>query len=187
MLLHYKLDDEIELDGKKYTVRASFDRILRVIDLLEDLRDQPALAVQGALKSLIDDELENYSFEDRKEVLEKILDQYVQMKEKPQYDLNGDLMPMPTKTESGAKYDYKQDADYIYAAFMQVYGIDLIEQQGQLHWAKFKALLKGLPKETMFSEIMRIRGWSAADEKKSHATRMRELQEQFRLSGKEDN
>lgn len=38
--------------------------------------------------------------------------------------------------------DYEIDAPYIYAAFMEQYGIDLIETR--LHWYKFLALLHGL-------------------------------------------
>ena len=40
-------------------------------------------------------------------------------------------------------YDFDQDAAYIYAAFRQVYGIDL--QAGPLHWWAFSALLTSLP------------------------------------------
>ncbi|MFZ2381667.1 Gp15 family bacteriophage protein, partial [Leuconostoc falkenbergense] len=36
-------------------------------------------------------------------------------------------------------YSYSQDADAIYSSFVEQYGIDLIQQQGKLHWDKFKA------------------------------------------------
>lgn len=40
-------------------------------------------------------------------------------------------------------FDYEQDAEEIYAAFMQVYGIDLIDVE-HMHWWKFCALLDGV-------------------------------------------
>ena len=40
-------------------------------------------------------------------------------------------------------FDYEQDAGEVYAAFMQVYAIDLIDVS-QLHWWKFCTLLDGL-------------------------------------------
>ena len=39
-------------------------------------------------------------------------------------------------------FDYEQDAEEIYSAFMQVYGIDLISTD--LHWWRFSALLTGV-------------------------------------------
>ena len=54
-------------------------------------------------------------------------------------------------------FDFLQDAQYIYAAFLQVYGIDLFEQQGRLHWWKFNALLQALPDDTKFTQIVQIR------------------------------
>jgi len=51
--------------------------------------------------------------------------------------------------------DYKGDGDYIYAAFLQQYGIDLIDVK-ELHWHKFKALLRGLTK-TKLNDIINIR------------------------------
>ena len=52
-------------------------------------------------------------------------------------------------------FDIVQDADYIFAGFMQVYGIDLDECDMKVE--KFIALLKGLPSDTKLSEIIKIR------------------------------
>lgn len=55
-------------------------------------------------------------------------------------------------------YDFEQDADYIYAAFMQAYGIDLTRTD--LHWWQFRALFASLPESCVISRIM---GYRAAD------------------------
>ena len=52
-------------------------------------------------------------------------------------------------------FDYDFDAPYIYAAFMEQYGIDL--QDTPLHWWKFKALFKALRDDTEFVKIMGYR------------------------------
>lgn len=52
--------------------------------------------------------------------------------------------------------DYELDGDYIYSAFMEQYGIDLIDIE-YLHWHKFLALLKGLNSQCKLSEIMSYR------------------------------
>ena len=60
------------------------------------------------------------------------------------------------ETKQGKKvFDFIQDSELIYAAFMQTYRIDLIDTP--LHWWKFQALMSGLPSNTRFSEIIQIR------------------------------
>ncbi|MCL1888882.1 MAG: bacteriophage Gp15 family protein [Desulfovibrionaceae bacterium] len=41
--------------------------------------------------------------------------------------------------------DYAEDFEAIYAAFLQVYGVDLCEVKDTLHWWKFLALVNSLP------------------------------------------
>jgi len=185
MLLHFKLNDEIDIEGTVYTVNASFDVILKVIELLQDERIHPGKKPTVALQLLIGDTLAEYDFESRLTIMKEILSGYVQFEDDVQYDRLGNPVPKAAQEErSGAQYSYTEDADYIYAAFMQAYGIDLIDQQGKLHWAKFKALLNGLPNDTTFSNILQIRGWSPSQEKEKHTQRMHRLQRQFKLKGK---
>lgn len=53
---------------------------------------------------------------------------------------------------------YDIDGDYIYAAFMQAYHIDLISTD--MHWHKFLALMNGLPDSTRLSAIMGYRAYT---------------------------
>ena len=52
-------------------------------------------------------------------------------------------------------YDYDHDDSYIYAAFLQQYGVDL--QDEMLHWWKFKAMFRSLRDDIEFSKIMGYR------------------------------
>ena len=52
-------------------------------------------------------------------------------------------------------FDYDFDAPYIYAAFMEQYGIGL--QDATLHWWKFRSLFKALRDDTEFMKIMGYR------------------------------
>lgn len=58
---------------------------------------------------------------------------------------------------------YDIDGDYIYSAFLQQYGIDLLS--AELHWHKFKALLSGIGKPTMLYEIMGYRSYTGEKNK----------------------
>lgn len=53
-------------------------------------------------------------------------------------------------------YDYDQDAEYIYAAFLEQYGVDLCDVEG-LHWWKFHAMLHALREDCLFVKIMGYR------------------------------
>jgi len=60
--------------------------------------------------------------------------------------------------------DFEQDADLIFAAFLQQYQIDLTE--ADLHWWKFLALLNGLSDSTTLSKVMSYRAYKKDDSKK---------------------
>lgn len=69
---------------------------------------------------------------------------------------------VPRGSSSGEEtINFEIDSDYIYAAFMQAYGIDLIDTD--MHWHKFSALLNALPSETVMSQIMSFRGYQGSD------------------------
>lgn len=54
-------------------------------------------------------------------------------------------------------FSWSKDAGMIEAAFMQNYHIDLMQEQGKLHWTKFKALFDGLSEKTQLVRIIQIR------------------------------
>ena len=60
-------------------------------------------------------------------------------------------------------YDFEQDADYIYSAFMEQYKIDLADID-YLHWWKFKSLFYGLNKDIQLSKIMFYRSVELTDD-----------------------
>lgn len=63
-----------------------------------------------------------------------------------------------TKEDSPEKdppFSYEYDASYIYAAFIEAYGIDLTKQR--LHWWQFRALFLALPETVQFCKIMSYR------------------------------
>lgn len=66
--------------------------------------------------------------------------------------------------------DYELDADLIYAALMQCYGVDLFDKQ--IHWHKVRALIAGLH-ETKLNEIMGYR--CAKPGKNKELSRMKEI------------
>jgi hypothetical protein len=67
-------------------------------------------------------------------------------------------LPRSEKKNGADIIDYILDSDYIYAGFMQAYGIDLVDVE-HLHWHKFLALVEGLPEDTVMSSIIQFRSY----------------------------
>ncbi|MGL4697132.1 Gp15 family bacteriophage protein [Enterococcus larvae] len=181
--LFYKFEDTIEIGSDEYAVNLSFDTVLRFIDMIND-NDLPeehkivlGLRMLLGVSFIIPIDAQYYIFDQvyRKFIL-KDDEQTVET------DRQGNPLPQKYKNDKKNNYSLKHDAPYIYASFFQAYGIDLIEEQGKLHWEKFQALLLGLPKGTKFKEVIEIRQWKpykgcAAEEKKQ----MKELQKIYKL------
>ena len=77
--------------------------------------------------------------------------------------------------------DYEIDAEYIYAAFMQAYGIDLIDTD--MHWHKFQALFNALPEDTMIVKLMHYRSYEGSSKDIGHQERV-ELRQMWELPTK---
>lgn len=90
-----------------------------------------------------------------------------------------ELPRMKRHAESDARraVDYDLDAPLIYAAFMEVYGIDLTE--ACLHWHKFRALFEGLH-GTRLNDVIGYRVYDEND-KSDYKKMMIELREAWEL------
>lgn len=73
-------------------------------------------------------------------------------------------LPRSTSHAKTIVVDYEIDSEYIYAAFLSQYGIDLCDVE-ELHWHKFLALFKGL-KDEKICDIMSYRCYEPNNEKK---------------------
>lgn len=54
-------------------------------------------------------------------------------------------------------YSFTRDADFIYSAFLQTYGVDLRDPETRLHWWKFCAMFGDLSPDTTFETIRSFR------------------------------
>lgn len=78
-------------------------------------------------------------------------------------------------------YSFEYDDDYIYAAFMDQYGIDLQDIK-YLHWWKFKAMFKSLKENTEIVKIMRYRSMDLSKIKdKNEKAYYKKMQELYKI------
>lgn len=157
MDLGWPLDDSVEIDGKQYQLNLAFDNVLRLIDMLNDRRLTDIVQINTGLQMLLGTNLPEYSNEQKEEIFYQLFQEVIgiNIEESVPVDIEGN--PMPNVNKHKRVYDLKQDAEYIYAAFVSTYQIDLFEVQGKLHWKKFKALFEALFPNSTFQEIVDIR------------------------------
>lgn len=201
--LSRRFRDELVLDDKSYPLDLSFDNVLRLFDMIHDdyipVIAKPIFALKILLKTSTDGEkraadslLEHLDIETTLEIYKRISEEHVVIKssrgEVKEYDLAGNLIertPIDDDEEEDEKeplFSLKYDGVYIYSSFLQAYNIDLIEVQGKLHWQKFNALLNGLPSNTKFAEVLKIRSWEPQkDDTQEYISSMRKLQTEYAL------
>lgn len=185
-----KMDDRLVLNGKEYQLFLSFDNVLKVFDMWSDdklpVQIKPQLALVKFTNSL---DFKNMDFETALNIYSDVFDKHIKsvraVDAVERYDLEGNVIPRkPRESSEDGKplYSIKYDGEFIFSSFMQAYHIDLIEEQGKLHWSKFNALLAGLPEGTKLIEVMKIRAWRPQrGEDAREKQRMRALQEEYAL------
>lgn len=168
-----KLPDCIEAAGSFFTIKTDFRSWLNFSRIVN---------TKGAVVDDVD-----YIYtdtippaENKKEAFEKLLEFF-----QPKTPL-----PRPIGESSGVKIlDYEIDADLIYAAFYEQYGIDLLETDKhghavQMHWHRFLALLSGLH-NTKLNEVMSWRSWTG-DTKTEYGKQMQKLRNAWELPEEKD-
>ena len=191
MKLNDRLLNAYVYNGVEYRIDMTFDNVLDIFDVLadDDLSDFDK-ANLGLLYLFdgehLDQERATIAPEDAVETWNDIFDNYISVadKEVVDYDLQGNPMP---KKATKKLIDIEKDAEFIYSSFRQAYRIDLLDEQGKLHWHKFQALLNGLPENTIFKRIIQIRAWEPSkNESKEYKKSMSELQEIYSLEEEQE-
>lgn len=202
--LSRKLTDKLVIDDKEYALDLSFDTVLKMFEMMrdEDIPEyvKPHFAIRMLISNSLEgetreekakafnDAFEDYSIEELSKVFKSLFEEHISLADVKdnhvEYDLAGN--PMKTTASNGkqeqAPYDIRFDGDYIYASFLQAYGIDLFDVQGKLHWKKFNALLSGLPEGTKFMEVVKIRKWKPQKgDSTEYKEEMRRLQKDYAL------
>lgn len=167
--LQHSLPNTITVEGREFFVKTDFRYWLEYDEIITSKKSYSL----GEIAFLFEGEVPKCDFSE--EVFE--------------FYKNPNSTPRNIKGSSGENViDFQQDGEYIYASFMSAYGIDLLNTN--MHWHKFKALVLGLPSNTIMSEIMAKRGWKKdnrkldkvyAEQKKAWALPRKQVEEDKEL------
>lgn len=159
------LPDAIELNGKSFSIKTDFREWIKFDQLVRENR--PVIDFM-------------YLFSEPRPSEAEVL---LMSEDLLSFFQNPNSTPNNQKGSGERISDYLQDGEFIYAAFMETYNIDLIETE--MHWHKFKALFMGLSSECLYSKIVSWRGYEK-DTKDFHQ-QMTELKNNWALPIEEDN
>lgn len=160
--------NKIHTDHCNIVVNPAFDIVLEIQNLYRETDLTDFEKIECALKMLVKNDwnLRLFSPVEKVALMTEISRKFIQVKKRPKMKQN----PVPA-------LDFEEDGDYIYASFMQEYGIDLIDQQGKLAWKKFLWLFNGLSPETKIKQVMRIRGMEIPKYTGKNVKQIQEIQE----------
>ncbi|MEC1552536.1 Gp15 family bacteriophage protein [Bacillus haynesii] len=178
--------DAIIFKGKKINLTLSFDIVLRAFELLEDddFTNPEKWVLLARMFAENEEDLNDMDFNDITVFVNAVFNNFInesEDKEEEQAPTDGEATEAPADE---AIFDFAEDAEYIYSAFLFDYNIDLLEQQGKMHWRKFKALFKGLSSKSRFKEIIEIRTAEvpkATKDNKDEIAKIKKLKRAFAL------
>lgn len=186
--LSRKLTDTLVIDDEEFPLNLSFDNVLRLFEMWRDEDVPEFVKPHFGIRILTGETLEDFTVEEMSEVFNEVFEEHISLSTVEDNHVEYDLAGNPMKTTASnskqeqAPYDIRYDGDYIYASFLQAYGIDLFDVQGELHWKKFNALLSGLPEGTKFMEVVKIRKWKPQKgDSAEYKEEMRRLQKDYAL------
>lgn len=183
MRLNDPLVTSFEFDDETYDIDLAYDNVLDVFDVLQDklLRDHEKIEI--CLELLLGD-----CFKEKEVSIaglwEYVYESFIHVKEKNiiEYDLKGNPLPVFEEEDNKRLIDIDKDAEYIFASFKQAYNMSLYDEQGKLHWQEFRALLNGLPNDTIMKQIIEIRAWKPSKgDSSEYKRKMEKAQKRFAL------
>lgn len=154
--------------GRKYSLRCSFDNVLEVQRLYKEENLNDYEKAEQALKMLVKNQLLVSALPRiRKiELMNLIYEQEIKLPEKSGGKKNAQRV-----------VDFYLDSEYIYASFRADYGIDLIREQGKLHWKEFVYLFQGLSDTTKMKEVIKIRSMDIPKQTKNNYKQIQSIME----------
>ncbi|MFS0776265.1 Gp15 family bacteriophage protein [Neobacillus sp. 3P2-tot-E-2] len=172
-------EDYFEFKDRVLQVDMSFDNILLLYEMFDDEELEGYEKVHFALNLLINEyeTLHLSSYKEAYELFEYVLLEF----------LGIDLDNKNNDGNTNVKiYDFKKDAELIYASFFAVYKVDLFELKGKLHWKKFQALLNHLDDNSPFKQVIGYRTMKVPSEKEASKDYIKHVREMKRIYSLDD-
>lgn len=170
-ILYREFPESVMVSGRSYAIETDFREWIRFLELAEDEEVPWQIKVQ-----LIQQWFSNEVPKDIEQAIYALGDFC------SGYSDSDDQAEGRGRTKQ--VYSFEQDADCIYTAFREVYGINL-QTVPYMHWWEFQTLLLGLPEKTEIKQRMIYRSIDFRDVKdKNERKRIQKIQKSIALKKK---
>ncbi len=173
--------NNVEIDNKKYKINTDFRTSILFELLIQDNSLEQKEKLMKALKLYYPVVPKNID-----EAIEKILWFYKCGKDF-QFGDNSKLKKS-TGTKRELEYSFEYDDEYIYAAFLDQYNIDL-QDIDYLHWWKFRAMFNSLKEDNLIVKMIGYRSVNLSEitdkEQRKQIEKMKELYKLPKIVDKE--
>lgn len=151
-----KLPDHVVCGGSKYYIKTDFRIWIRFANTISELSRHSSDDTAKRLAEVILDVTDEKKTQKVNGTLGELFGEFFKFYScMDDDDTDSDVKTKHSSKSSKAIYDFVYDSDYIFASFLEVYGIDL--ECTQMHYHKFMALFKSLPDTCKFSKILQYR------------------------------
>lgn len=155
------LPESVELENKIYPIKTDFKVWLKFYRIMSDKNKSPAERSAAAIVCCFDSKKCKSLPDTLEKTMKLLFDFYAGTAERDS----------DKKASVGKKvFDFNEDAEYIYAAFFQEYGIDLAKSE--MHWYRFLALFNNLSENTRLGRII---AWRSVDLSKIEDSKRRDF------------
>lgn len=170
----------VEIDNKKYKINTDFRTSILFELLIQDNSLEQKEKLMKALKLYYPVVPKNID-----EAIEKILWFYKCGKD---FQFGDSKSKGSNRTNRELEYSFEYDDEYIYAAFLDQYNIDL-QDIDYLHWWKFRAMFKSLKEDNLIVKMMGYRSVNLSEitdkEQRKQIKKMKELYKLPKIVDKE--
>lgn len=170
----------VEIDNKKYKINTDFRTSILFELLIQDNSLEQKEKLIKALKLYYPVVPKNIE-----EAIEKILWFYKCGKD---FQYGDSKSKGSNRTNRELEYSFEYDDEYIYAAFLDQYNIDL-QDIDYLHWWKFRAMFKSLKEDNLIVKMMGYRSVNLSEitdkEQRKQIKKMKELYKLPKIVDKE--
>lgn len=160
----------IEIDNVVYSIDTDFRAWIRFEEVMSDdrIKDNLKLIIASDFVGLDSHAFKKHSQEDIMSALFSFYRMY-----KP-------ILKASTSQNTATPYKYSSDIGYVYSAFLQQYGINILT--AKLHWFEYKSLFDSLTDATKFIQIVGYRTQDTSKMEKEQKTQADKLKKLYQIT-----
>lgn len=164
------LPKTIEIDSIVYSIDTDFRAWIRFEEIMSDdrIKDNLKLIIASDFVGLDENAFNIHSQEDIMSALFSFYRMY-----KP-------ILKASTSKNEETSYKYSSDIGYVYSAFLQQYGINILT--AKLHWFEYKSLFDSLTDATKFIQIVGYRTQDTSKMEKEQKIEANKLKKLYQIT-----